>query len=188
MNGIHPGFRRNHAKGVCVTGYFDSNGKGTRISKAILFRPGRVPVIGRFSLGTGDPDTADGPGIARGLGIDFQMSDGEEWRTTMVNLPVFPFKTRRLLRQHDCVVPQTGNAQPVPRKMAAFMASHPEFLATIRMFKSHEPSSGFDDSHVITVLTAFLVTDARRQSDACAVELRPVSRLWRRTQPGGPIG
>jgi catalase len=28
LNGAHPGFRRNHAKGVCVTGYFESNGQG----------------------------------------------------------------------------------------------------------------------------------------------------------------
>ena len=28
VNGAHPGFRRNHAKGVCLTGWFDSNGNG----------------------------------------------------------------------------------------------------------------------------------------------------------------
>src|ERR1700754_1192053 len=28
VNGPHPGFRRNHAKGVCGTGTFESNGKG----------------------------------------------------------------------------------------------------------------------------------------------------------------
>ena len=27
VNGLHPGFRRNHAKGVCVSGYFESNGR-----------------------------------------------------------------------------------------------------------------------------------------------------------------
>src|SRR5665647_2237909 len=27
VNGPHPGFRRNHAKGLCLTGYFDGNGK-----------------------------------------------------------------------------------------------------------------------------------------------------------------
>jgi catalase len=32
--GLHPGFRRNHAKGVAVTGYFDSNGNGRELSKA----------------------------------------------------------------------------------------------------------------------------------------------------------
>ena len=34
VNGQHPGFRRNHAKGVCVSGYFESNGRGVALSKA----------------------------------------------------------------------------------------------------------------------------------------------------------
>jgi len=36
VNGPHPGFRRNHAKGVCVSGWFDSNGQGTALSKAVV--------------------------------------------------------------------------------------------------------------------------------------------------------
>ena len=28
--GVHPGFRRNHAKGVCVSGYFEGNGQESR--------------------------------------------------------------------------------------------------------------------------------------------------------------
>ena len=39
VNGLHPGFRRNHAKGVCVSGYFDSNGRGVALSKAAVFLP-----------------------------------------------------------------------------------------------------------------------------------------------------
>jgi catalase len=37
--GIHSGFRRNHAKGMCVTGHFDSNGQGARLSRPTCFRP-----------------------------------------------------------------------------------------------------------------------------------------------------
>ena len=36
VNGIHSGFRRNHAKGVCVRGFLESNGNGTRFSKAVV--------------------------------------------------------------------------------------------------------------------------------------------------------
>jgi len=50
INGVHPGFRRNHAKGVGVSGFFESNGNGVRLSSATVFKPGRVPVIGRFSV------------------------------------------------------------------------------------------------------------------------------------------
>src|SRR5260221_14392766 len=85
--GVHPGFRRNHAKGVSVSGFFESNGAGARFSKAVVFRPGRVPVIGRFSLSGGRPDVADAPDEVRGLGLQFSLPDGEMWRTPMIRLP-----------------------------------------------------------------------------------------------------
>ena len=55
VNGIHDGFRRNHAKGVCISGSFQSNGQGTRLSRAAVFKAGNLPVIGRFSLAGGNP-------------------------------------------------------------------------------------------------------------------------------------
>src|SRR5580658_5280094 len=61
VDGIYSGFRLNHAKGVCVSGSFESNGRGTRVSKAVVFKAGRVPVIGRFSLAGGNPYVADTP-------------------------------------------------------------------------------------------------------------------------------
>src|ERR1700676_2298967 len=63
--GLHPGFRRNHAKGLGVSGFFESNGNGVRLSKATVFHPGRVPVIGRFSLSGGQPFATDKPDTVR---------------------------------------------------------------------------------------------------------------------------
>ena len=76
VDGIHPGFRRNHAKGVSVSGFFESNGKGQRLSKGVIFRPGRMPMIGRFSFGGGDPYVADAPDTVRGLGLSFRCPTG----------------------------------------------------------------------------------------------------------------
>ena len=87
VNGRHPGFRRNHAKGVCVSGYFDSNGRGVELSKAAVFPAGRVPVVGRFALAGGLPYVADAPSTVRSLAILFKLPDGEEWRTAMIDLP-----------------------------------------------------------------------------------------------------
>src|SRR5262249_36311044 len=83
VRGFHPGFRRNHAKGLGVSGFFESNGNGVRLSKASVFQAGRVPVIGRFSLGGGQPYAADRPDAVRGLGLQFTLPDGELWRTAM---------------------------------------------------------------------------------------------------------
>ena len=74
VNGMHPGFRRNHAKGVCVSGYFDSNGRGVALSKAAVFRAGRVPIIGRFALAGGQPYVADAPQTVRSMALAFQTA------------------------------------------------------------------------------------------------------------------
>src|SRR5271165_4190676 len=76
VDGAHSGFRRNHAKGVGVSGFFESNGNGVRLSKAAVFQPGRVPVLGRFSLGGGQPYAPDTASAVRGLGLQFSLPDG----------------------------------------------------------------------------------------------------------------
>ena len=160
VNGIHSGFRRNHAKGVCVRGFFDSNGNGTRFSKAVVFQAGRVPIIGRFSIPGGNPYAADSPDAVHGLGLLFKLPDGEEWRTAMVDLPVFPFNTPQAFYDNLAASePDPQTHKPDPQKMAAFVASHPEFQEAIRIIKSHEPPFGFDNSPYFG-LNAFLLTDA----------------------------
>ena len=147
VDGVHSGFRRNHAKGVGVSGFFESNGKGVRLSKAAVFRPGRVPVISRFSLSGGQPYVADMPDTVRGLALEFSLPDGERWRTAMINLPVFPVRTpeafyeRLIASKPD---PKTG--KPDPAKMNAFLARHPETMQAMTVIKGQAVSSGFDNS------------------------------------------
>lgn len=172
--GIFSGFRRNHAKGVGVSGYFESNGQGARLSKAVVFRPGRVPVVGRFSFGGGDPHVPDAPNMVRGLGLLFRLPDGEQWRTAMVNLPVFPFQTPQdfydnlVASQPD---PKTG--KPDPEKMAAFGASHPATVRALSIIQSHAPSSGFDNT-AFNSLNAFRFIDAAGASIPVRWTLAPV--------------
>ena len=147
VNGVHPGFRRNHAKGVGVSGFFESNGNGVRLSKAVVFRPGRVPVIGRFSLGGGQPYAADTPDAVRGLGLQFSLPDGELWRTAMINLPVFPFRTpEAFYEQMLASKPDPSTGKPDPAKMKAFLARHPETVQALTVIKGQPVSSGFDNS------------------------------------------
>lgn len=164
VNGVHSGFRRNHAKGVGVRGFFDSNGQGARLSKAVVFRPGRVPVIGRFSLGGGNPSVGDDPTTVRGLGLLFWLPGGEEWRTAMINLPVFPFTTPQAF--YDQLIaskPDPSTHKPDPEKMSAFFAAHPETVQALKIIKSHEPSSGFDNS-AYNSLSAFRFIDTSGRS------------------------
>jgi catalase len=159
--GFHPGFRRNHAKGVVVNGYFDSNGGGRELSKAALFTPGRTAVIGRFSLSGGNPMMADEPATARGLGLVFAFPDATQWRMALLNLPVFPdnspqgFYDRLLASKAD---PATG--KPDPAAMSAFEKAHPESAAAMAVIKQHPPTPGFADSTFSSLITFFFINDA----------------------------
>src|SRR5258708_14851034 len=147
VNGVHPGFRRNHAKGVGVSGFFESNGNGVRLSEAVVFRPGRIPVIGRFSLGGGQPYVADTPDAVRGLGLQFSLADGELWRTAMINLPVFPVRTPEAFSEMLIASkpdPATGKSDAA--KMNAFLTRHPENVQAITVIKGTTVSSWFDNS------------------------------------------
>jgi len=87
------GHRRNHAKGICFTGVFEANGAGSELSRAEVFARGKYPVLGRFNLGTPDPNAPDATVRIRGLGISVSTPDGQEWRSAMIDAPVFPVST-----------------------------------------------------------------------------------------------
>jgi catalase len=164
LNGEHPGFRRNHAKGVCVTGYFESNGQGQSVSKAQVFLPGRVDIVGRFALAGGKPYADDTPQTVRSLAILFKQTDGQEWRTAMVNIPVFPVKTPQAFNEFQLASsPDPATGKNIPGAMAAFLANHPETAAALQVIGKHPFSSGFGDSPYYA-LNAFRFVDAQGQS------------------------
>jgi len=153
--GRQPGFRKNHAKGVAVAGYFESNGNGRALSSAAVFAPGRSPVIGRFSLAGGNPRAVDASSTARGLGLVFGFPGPQQWRMATLNLPVFLDNSPqgfydRLIA--SAVVP--GTVKPDPTAMARFMAAHPETARAMKIVKQHPPTPGFADS-VFSGLNAF---------------------------------
>jgi catalase len=160
-NGPHPGFRRNHAKGVCVSGYFESNGNGVALSKAAVFPPGRVPILGRFALAGGQPYQADAPHTVRSMAILFKLPNGEEWRSGMNNIPVFPVNSAQAFyEQLLASAPDPATGKPDPAKMQAFLATHPETVKALQLIRSQPPSSGFENS-TYNSLNAFRFTNAR---------------------------
>jgi catalase len=159
VNGVHPGFRRNHARGVCFTGWFDSNGLGTQLSKVVLFKPGRTPLFGRFSLAGGMPRAANQPTSMRAMAINFRLADGEVWRTAMIDIPVFTAKNAQdFYEQLMATRPDPATGKPDPAAMKAFLASHPESRRAAAFIKAHPFSSGFANAS-FNALDAFLFVD-----------------------------
>ena len=145
--GNHPGFRRNHAKGLCVTGWFESNGNAATLSKAAVFAPGRVPLIGRFALAGGMPFQADAPATVRSMALRFLPPSGAEWRTGMNNIPVFAVNSAQgFYEQLLASKPDPASGKPSPAAMQEFLARHPETVRALTLIRARTISSSFADS------------------------------------------
>jgi catalase len=130
------GHRRNHAKGICFTGVFEGNGAGSELSRAQVFARGQYPVLGRFNLGTADPNAPDATVRVRGLGLRISTPDGQEWRSAMIDPPVFPASTPQAF--HDLLL---ASKSTDPDAMKTFAAANPEF-ATFADWARNGPWTG----------------------------------------------
>lgn len=172
-NGVHPGYRRNHAKGLCVEGYFDSNGSGATLSRAQVFAAGRTPVIGRFAIPGGNPSAPDASLPVRSLALMFTQHDGEQWRTGMNSTPVFAVRTPEQFYQQLVAAqpdPQTG--KPDPARLKAFYASHQETQPFMQWVKAHPASSGLANAAYYSI-NAFRFIDASGQEHAVRWSVEP---------------
>ena len=145
--GEHPGFRRNHAKGLCVTGWFEGNGNAAGISKAAVFAVGRIPVVGRFALAGGMPSQPDAPATVRSMALRILPPGGGEWRTGMNNIPVFAVNTAQgFYEQLVASTPDPASGKPNPAAMKEFLARHPETVRALALIRARPISSGFADA------------------------------------------
>jgi catalase len=178
VNGQHAGFRRNHAKGVCLRGWFESNGAGQRLSSAEVFRPGRVPVFGRFALAGGMPAVPDGPDAVRSMALNFTLANGEIWRTGMNDIPVFPLRDAQAFYDELLATRPAADSKPDPARVSAFFASHPESEKAIALIKDVQFSSGFANA-TYNGLNAFRFIDAAGHATPVRWSMRAVDPFER---------
>ncbi|MGI4959086.1 MAG: catalase family peroxidase [Janthinobacterium lividum] len=145
---VFPGFRRAHAKGLCIVGRFESNGQGEALSKAFLFRTGTTtPVFGRFSTGGGNPFSPDGRVAFHALALEFRLQDGSQWRTAMDDTPMFPVgDANSFVALMHATTPDPATQQPDMAKLEPYLAKHPETVAFLDWMKRAPLPSSFANS------------------------------------------
>ncbi|WP_027555468.1 catalase family peroxidase [Bradyrhizobium sp. Cp5.3] len=168
--GAPPGYRRNHAKGICFTGVFEANGNGVELSRAKAFAQGRYPALGRFNLGTADPNAVDATVRVRGLGLMISPAEGEEWRTAMINPPVFAVSTPQAF--HDLLL-AAGSKNP--EAMKAFVGANPEFAGFASWAKT-APWTGSYAEEPYNGLNSFIFTNASGAEHAVRWSLLPSAK------------
>jgi len=119
--GAHEKMRAAHTKGICVKGKFTPTPEAAGLSKAPQFAA-PVPLVGRFSLGGGDPAASDGQkDNVRGIALHFQLPDGSNSDLLMISAPIFATKT-----PEDFLALLTAVASKDKDKIGAYFKAHPE--------------------------------------------------------------
>jgi catalase len=152
------GYRRNHAKGICFTGTFESNGNGAALSKAQMFAAGSYRVTGRFNLGTPNPKAADPTVRVRGMSLRIVTPDGNDWRSAMIDAPFFAVATP----QAFYALLQALARKDDPDAMKQFVAAHPEFGA-FYAWATRTPVTGSYAQERYNGLNSFVMTNEAGQ-------------------------
>src|SRR5262249_33597301 len=168
-SGVALGHRRNHAKGICFTGVFEANGAGSALSQASVFARGQYPVLGRFNLGTANPTAPDATVRVRGLGLRITTPDGQEWRSAMINAPIFPVSTPQTF--YELLRAESKD----PNALATFAAAHPEF-APFGDWAKNGPWTGSYAEERYNSLNSFVFVDGSGAEHVVRWSLLPAAQ------------
>jgi catalase len=126
VDGVHPGFRAFHAKGVVVEGTFKASPEAARLSRATLFNGSSIRVTARFSDGAGVPTVPDGsPAMPRGIAIKYHLPGGADTDMVTNSFKFFPVGTGEDFRELLQAIVASPPDAPKPTKLEQFFAGHP---------------------------------------------------------------
>jgi catalase len=131
LNGVHPGFRPAHAKGIMLAGTFTPSPEARSLTRAPHVQRVATPVTVRFSNSAGFPTVADNdPEHASPRGIAIRFNLAEHVHTDIIGHSTngFPVRTPEAFLEFLGAVRASGSATSKPTPIEAFLGSHPTAL------------------------------------------------------------
>lgn len=156
-NSLFAGFRRAHAKGLCVSGEFRSNGELAPYSTASLFKKGVTPFVGRLSIAGNNPTAPDLKAPVRSLALSFSLSRTEQWRLAMNTPPVMAVADPHTFYQ------QIQAIQSGPEAIKQFFAAHPESAEFRTWAARYKPSGSFAGETYNSINAFYLINHEGKQ-------------------------
>lgn len=93
ISGVHCGYRRAHAKGICCKAVFRPSGLAAPFTFAPHLQEQEVSAVVRFSGSSTDPAVADFMSPAKGIAVQFKLPDGSITNLVGATIPVFFART-----------------------------------------------------------------------------------------------
>lgn len=173
--GRHDGKRTAHTNGFCVKGSFAPTAAAADYSKAPhLSGKGPWPVVGRFSMGGGNPDAPNNQkDNARGLALHFDIGNGNTTDLVMISAPVFVAKSpNKFLELLQTVATKDKD------KIDAFFKANPESTNQKTWLTARPVPASYATASYFGVHT-FTLTNAAGKSQIIK---------WKLVPKGGEVG
>jgi catalase len=172
--GIHPGLRITHTKGLVTTGTFTPAASARSISRAAHLQDATVPVIVRFSDGSGIPGIPDNNPNAspHGMAIRFALPGGAYTDIVANSHNGFFVGTGNDFLAFLTAVASTNEKSAHPTPIETFLGSHPAALKVI--MDSKAAAKGFENLDFYGN-NAFIFVDAAGNKHPGRYQIIPVA-------------
>jgi catalase len=127
--GVHSGRRALHARGILVGGTFMASAEAGALTTATHMTGAEIPVLARFSNGSGDPEEPDKAPDVRGLAIRFELPGGGRTDIVAQTAPRFPVKTPDAFVD---LIEATARGPAMLVKLPLFLARNPGAVPALR--------------------------------------------------------
>lgn len=166
--GAHPKMRAAHTKGICVKGNWTPTPEAAALSKAPQFAAA-VPLVGRFSLGGGNPAASDSQkDNVRGIALHFQLPDGSNSDLLMITAPIFAAKN-----PEEFVELLKAVATKDKEKIGAFFKAHPDSTRQGAWLNARPTPASYATGDYFGVHT-FYLTNAKGERQGVKWKAEPV--------------
>ncbi len=167
--------RSSHAKGFCMAGQFEAAPAAAAITRAKMFQAGqRTPLIGRFSIGGGNPKAPDNGKSVRGIAVRAgEGADRLEW--IFVSAPHFFAQTPAQFVEFMKVrAPDPATGKMNPEAIAAFSKANPATTRQAAYLASQPVPASFATVPYFST-NAFIATNAAGKTQALRWRFEPVA-------------
>jgi len=179
LNGVTPGARRNHIRGVCVSGRFIGSKSAQAYTRSALFSGKEIPFVGRFSLAGGNPNAPDTAKSPRGLAIEFKLPKNTIHHFTMLNVPVFSASVpQTFLDSMVANLPDPETGKPDPQKIQAFRESHPDAKPLAEFMSKNNPPVSYANSEFFSIHT-FKFINVKNKTNLVKWRFEPLAGVKR---------
>jgi len=171
VQGLHPGFRPAHAKGLMCAGVFTPSAVAANLTRAPHAGRPSTPVTVRYSNGTGVPTIPDndparsGP---RGMAIRFHLAEHVHTDIVAHSVNGFPVRTSEEFLELQRAAAAAGAGHP--EALGSFLAAHPNAKRFVETPKSIPTSF---TREAFFAVTSFKFTNAGGVSRHGRFRIRP---------------